>query len=708
MKRFLSLILTVVLLISTVAIAANAVTGTTYWSVNSACLVKSKLLADNTVLSYKPTTGDCDGLLLGIPTDAVYGDDFFQAKDGYKIKYFDISGKQITSASAHIGTNVKVVVYDSNDNIVAKYGLVTYGDADGDGVFDVIDAYLAALCLNGFVKPEESAAIYESVKPRADYDNENVDILDYQQIVNDVVSNDTNREENQKGRKKLVDETVSMESVIYAYDGKAKNAPFNAINDDFKAKAVTLTYNGNSTAPSEPGIYTVSAVISENDYYLVTPRTVDLGFMMIAPKNSTGYTVSVDNASKKVVVNIDNFYTSDATFDSYVNAWYNSAYNLKMGGNAVTSATGAVSALSPRTVKKYTHSAKNLTIVDATDLLGCYLPDDYTLWNDENANKTVSVSVDKDGFAPLNFTFVIQQDKGAIETLRQNFHMTNVNAARGQRYDNPATAANAEGLFGRTKKKVMLEGKNKFVSETNSRQYTIRVVNCGSSSTYPSMTDAFDGTGLKTILVGYTDSLCFTSAATKAGLGKIDANATLLYDTGDSNRRYSNYSGTEIVTNSSTFLGIVNKVLGGMNISLSIVSKTSALNNKTGWCRYACSGATNGLRYTMDYYLEFADANSTNDNQHAVNVVAVDGCTITTTPAQTATYTQKDDDGNVIATFYHKDRLTMDEPFRVSATIKAGYKLSVTDASGNPVEYDAKNGWYIMPNSNVTVTAVPQ
>ena len=91
MKRFLSLILTVVLLISTVAIAANAVTETTYWSVNSACLVKSKLLADNTVLSYKPTTGDCDGLLLGIPTDAVYGDDFFQAKDGYKIKYFKIT-----------------------------------------------------------------------------------------------------------------------------------------------------------------------------------------------------------------------------------------------------------------------------------------------------------------------------------------------------------------------------------------------------------------------------------------------------------------------------------------------------------------------------------------------------------------------------------------------------------------------------------------
>jgi len=82
----------------------------------------------------------------------------------------------------------------------------------------------------------------------------------------------------------------------------------------------------------------------------------------------------------------------------------------------------------------------------------------------------------------------------------------------------------------------------------------------------------------------------------------------------------------------------------------------------------------------------------------------VAGCTITTTPSQEITEVKSN--GVVTSTYYHKERMVQYEPFKVSATLADGYKLSVKDASGNDVYYDAENDWYIMPASNVTVTAV--
>jgi hypothetical protein len=51
--------------------------------------------------------------------------------------------------------------------------------------------------------------------------------------------------------------------------------------------------------------------------------------------------------------------------------------------------------------------------------------------------------------------------------------------------------------------------------------------------------------------------------------------------------------------------------------------------------------------------------------------------------------------------------MTQYEPFRVSATLADGYKLSVKDVDGNNVPYEAEHGWYIMPAADVIVTAVP-
>ena len=688
------------------AIATSAGSTTTYWEIDSDCLVKARTLDDGFVPTFKSCEGDLDGLLVGLPTDAEYieNDDFFQAKAGYSTEYFSKKGDLIKDG-AHIGTTDIIKVYDkSTGDVVAQYGIVTYGDADGDGVFDVLDAYMAALCLNGFIEPADAPAVYEAVKPRESYDNEVVEEGDYQQIVNDVISSEGQIEENKKGRKIPVDDSISFESVIYACDGKAKSAAVTIPDSNFKS-IVSIKYNDTTTVPTTPGIYSITAEIPDNTDYLVTPGTRSLGFIVIAPKASTGYTVAVDNANKKITVNINNFYAADTTFDSYISGWYNSAYKLTMAGNSVSNGAGAISALSPRTVTKYTHSSASLTFADATDLLGCYLPDDYTLWNNADANKTVNVSVN-DGES-LDFTLVIQQDKNALKTLRQNYLLTMSSAARGQRYEDPAETQGGSGWLDFSTKGVFVAVEKEKNSSTGIRENTVSVI-LGNGKRYPGMTTAFDGTGLKTILVGYVDSIMFTSSATKDSLPAVSSNATLLYNTSSNNRRYSNYSGTEIITNSSTFMGIINSVLGGMDISLSITSSTEDLVGKTGWCRYACAGSSNGLRYTVDSFLQFNTLNTTNDNHNTLTVVDVDGCTITTNPAQTATYTEKDDNQNVIATFYHRESMTKDEVFRVSATLKSGYKLSVTDASGNAVEYDAENDWYYMPNSNVTVTAVPQ
>lgn len=716
MKKFLAIALLLVLVASVFIVASTAAEAPTYWSISSNCLVKAKVLDDGTVPTFKEVSTDngSEGLLVGIPTNAVLGDSFFQAKDGYTIEYLDKDDNEITSSTAHIGTTDKVVVYKDGAK-VAEYGLVTYGDADGDGVFDVIDAAIAALCLGGKMSEADNPAVYESVKPRAGVDNDSVEAEDYQQIVNDSVKDESELEENLKGRKTPIDETLSFESIIYANTGATRTAAITANDSNFNS-LITINYNGSATAPSASGIYEITAVVPESEQYLVTPGTRNLGFIAIAPKTSDGYKVSVDNASKKITVDINNSYTSDTTFDGYISGWYNTNYNLTMAGTAISDGTAAVSALSPRTFVKYWQEAitdsdgtttRHQRFTDLTDVLGCYLPDDYTLWNDENANKTVAVSVDDSSASPLSFNLVIQQDKEEIKKSQSYFGDMLTSQSRGERTDNPATSANGSDWLGRDIKLVYVETKRKYNSTTGSRENTIRVVNGGSATRYPSMTDAFDGTGLKTVLLGYYDAIMFESGASKDGLSDITSSSNVLYDTDKDNRRYANYSGTEIALNSSKFMGLINDVLGGMNVNVNLTSKTSALLGKSGWCRYACAGKNSGLRYICDYYLEFADADSTNDNHNTISVTAVDGCTIATDfiPQYLVDVGIVDNTSHTKFEGYNS-RMLKDEAFRVSATLASGYTLSVTDASGNAVEYDAENDWYIMPNSNVTVTAV--
>jgi hypothetical protein len=374
---------------------------TQYYTVDSSCLVKSKLLDDGTVPTFKKVSGVYNGLLVGLPVDAEYkeNDRFFEPVAGYTVEYFDKTGKRIDTDGVHLGTTDKVVVYDKNNNIAAQYGLVTYGDAGGDGVFDALDAYIASLCLNGHIEPAEVPDVYEAVKPRLNSDNAEMDANDYSKIVNDVLA--VEPDENLKGRKKPVDETISFESIIYACDGKAKTAAVSIPDSNFK-KIVAIEYNGSQTAPTTPGIYSITAVIPDETEYLVTPGTKELGFMVVAPKTGTGYETVVDNANKNIIIDISEPNETGADLTGYIKNMVNSAYTMNVNSKSVASSGDLLNALALRGFNYYTTAnniititEKSITTLDDTTnaALGCYLPDDITLWNNVNAQKTVPVSL---------------------------------------------------------------------------------------------------------------------------------------------------------------------------------------------------------------------------------------------------------------------------------------------------------------------------
>ena len=700
MKKFLSLILLVVLVASVLAIATSAGSTTTYWAIDSDCLVKARTLDDGFVPTFKSCEGELDGLLVGLPTDAKYieNDDFFQAKSGYSTDYFNKKGDLIKDG-AHIGTTDIIKVYDkSTGDVVAQYGIVTYGDADGDGVFDVLDAYMAALCLNGFIEPADAPAVYEAVKPRESYDNEVVEEGDYQQIVNDVISSEGQIEENKKGRKIPVDDSISFESVIYACDGNAKVAAVNIPDSNFKS-IVSIKYNDTTTVPTAPGIYSITAEIPDNTDYLVTPGTRNLGFVVIAPKTGTGYTTIVDNVNKNIIIDINKPNATGADLTGYIKNMVGSAYSLNVASSGVASSTDLLNALALRSYNYYTTAsniititAKSITSMDDTSnaALGCYLPDDYTLWNNTNAQKTVPVAVN-DGDASFGYNIIFRQNSEKVDELDRLLFFTKANAVRGQRSVSPpdSTGVDETMLFFTTNyKEVFVIGQRKKSTESNLVENTLRTV-VGAGDKHPTLISSLGGTGLKTALLGDVDTIMFVSSATKAGLPAFSSSSQLLYN--DSMKRYSSFGSNDLLANSTEFLKLLNNVLGGLNISVGVTSKTDALIGKTGWCRYACADDATGLRYTSDMYMEFTNVSS-DDAHRTLLVEAVDGCTITTEPTQ----------GTACG------KMIVNEPFKVTAKLAEGYKLSVKDASGNDVEYDAVNNYYIMPNSNVTVTAVLQ
>lgn len=714
MKKFLSIVLMVALFCTGFLVAGIAVDDNTYVSISDECLVESKLLENDIVFTYKQVSGDCDGLLLGIPADAVLGDNCFKAKGNYRIEYCDENGNLLRNSSAHIGTSDIIKVYDSNDNLVKKYKLVTYGDPNGDGYFDVLDTYVSALCHNGFVSFEEAPAVYESVKLGLDQNSDDVDVYDYQTMVNGVVSDTLN--DNDKGRKKYLNDTLSFESVIYDCDGQEKPAQVVAESEDFK-ELIRINYNGNDTVPSAPGVYAVTAVIPESDEYLVTPGIKKMGFIVIAPDDGSGddFVTTVDNSNRVITIDIKKPNATGAGLSSGINNWVNSAYYTTVSSKNVTSSSELFDSLSLRSyeyyktensvVSKTQKTINNLTDT-STHALGCYLPDDYTLWNNNNAEKVlpVSVSDEKNNFS---YSIVFRQDDETVKELEHTLNIWKSSTSRSQRSICPTQSTGVDKkvvFFTKNYREAFIKAERRILRETGKYENVVKTC-IGAGENHPSMKDALSGTGLKTVLLGNDDTISFVTASSKAGLPQISSSAQLLYN--DDFVRYSSFTGDDLkdLTKLSEFSKLVKKVLSGFDMDVELTTTTDTILKKDskGWCRYACVDDASGIRYTSDCFLEFKYVDATADAHRTITVTPVSGCTIETKIAPDGCLTaaqKKNQEANT-------DKLAQNEPFRINAVLADGYKPSVKDADGNDVYYDSECGWYIMPASNVTVTAVP-
>ena len=667
MKKVLSIALLVVLVVSVLTIVSSAAEQPTYWEISSECLVKAKALDDGTVTTFKAVSSenDVDGLLVGLPTDATVGDEFFEAKEGYYFLYFDAKGQELYYEDEHLGTTDYIVVYDEYDNEVAKYSIVTYGDADGDGVFDVIDSAFAALCFKEFITAEEKPALYEAMKPRIGADDEKVVVDDYQQIVNNTFKDEETLENNPnfKGRKKLVDQSLSYESVIYCCDGIAKNAPVVA-SDDFK-KVIKVTYNGETEIPKEPGVYAVSVIVPESEEYLVIPKTVDLGFMVIAPKDSVGnYNIAVDNSAKTITVNIENAYTSNATLVADFEKWLNNTCTLKVASSSNPSTIA--SKLPNRSFNKYTNQSTVLQTAGVTGVLGSYLPDDNTLWKNNTAQNTTAFSVSANGLT-YSYTVVFKQDAKTIENAIYKMRNTIAEAGRGQRTAVPTTNCASNYL--------------KFV---NGYPTISIAVNDGSAE----FTTGLQSTGLKTMLLGYVDAVSIKSATSASGISS--ANIVSLYDSSDYNyKRFSAYKSADLssLSNKLRFAKLVNKVTGIGYMTLAMGNMSSTVGTK-GYCDYQCVESTRGLRYNDTYYMEYINYDAKQHSHYTVTTSATNG--------------------TVSVDSKYLERFAVNEFFYVTTKANSGYELdtvTVVNSSTGAVIAPDSTGRYIMPAANVTVTA---
>ena len=688
MKKFLSILLLLVLVSAVTVVAVSAGASDTYWSVSDECLVEVKQLKDGTVPTFKNVIvdeeyGDYESVLVGIPVDATVGDVYFKAKGNYSIKYYNADGDQLTASNEHIGTTDYIKVFNDKGNPVAEYGLVTYGDADGDGVFDVIDAHYASLFLNEKLTALDSATMYEAVKARVGFDDFYVQPEDYQEVVNGTLKENA---DNDKGRKIPVDSTIDFASAIYAYDGKAKGAA--TIPDATFKKLATVTYNGSTTVPTAAGIYAVDATIANNEDYLVTPGTKNLGFVVIAPQASTGYKVTADNTNKKITIATTDNDTSNATLAAALEKWLNSAYSLKIG-DTVNPATVA-SALSIRSFEVYSGQNKTLVKTPKTDVLGSYLPDDETLWTNNLAANTKNVTL-TNGTESFSFELSFQQDEAIIEKAKRDYFMNCADAARGQRTD----WKTEKGVVSSDVKKV-----NLFVKMKNDYP-TIRVA-VKDASVY--CADALGGTGLKGVLVDRADSVAFQSSATKDFTGKEVISLFM-----EDGVRYSTLAFTtdmEGLNNAKIVLPVVNKVLAGLGTSIPEnavqlkFTKLSSLNiiGKKGYCNYRCSGVNSSIRYNIAFYLEFLNFDKNGeDASRTITVNTPTNGTITVNPANTYLHER----------VYEHTIMNAGEPVIVTATPASGYKLkslTVTKADGTLVDV-AADGYFLMPDSNITINA---
>jgi hypothetical protein len=367
--------------------------------------------------------------------------------------------------------------------------------------------------------------------------------------------------------------------------------------------------------------------------------------------------------------------------------WLNSAYTINIGGT-VNPATVA-SALPNRSFEVYKGETQKTTLVkeNSTAVLGSYLPDDETLWTNNFAANTKTVTL-TNGTATFSFDLLFQQDAETIEAAKRTYFMDGADAARGQRTDYTSEKDKNTGEL-----KVSSDKKyvNLFVKMKNGYP-TVRMCVKSSSATCAT---AIAGTGMKGVLVGRADSVAFQASQTPDFTGKEVV--SMFEDSGYRLRQYG-------VDDPANLMPVVNKVVAGMGISLPTdpfslaLTRLSKFVGKKGYCNYLCSGLNTNIRYNTVYFLEFANIDSSGeDANRTITVGTPANGTITVNPANTYLHER----------VYEHTIMNAGEPVIVTATPASGYKLkaiTVTKADGTQVSVGA-DGYFLMPESNVTINA---
>ena len=464
---------------------------------------------------------------------------------------------------------------------------------------------------------------------------------------------------------------VGYPDTLLPCTGDPQPAELTGLTDELAAINHHILYNRITTTPYTPGVYRILVVFDNSDGTYVQKT---YGTMILAPTATADYAVTVDNATKTVTVGVKNAYAADSALTHDFIEWMLSAESCSIGGASVNTETYLAKLQARSTFTKYTSTTSQETIdTTPTRVLGCFLPADDTLWEDNAAVNSKTFTVNG-----VNVNLKFKQDDEAVRIMRDALIMYQAGAVRGQR---KSVITNGTDIA------AYCYGKRE-----NNMDYLRVAVRSG--HTGDNLVDAMGGIGLKTMLVGYCDAVYVKVSTTTTFSGsKIN-----LYDS--SNKRYYAYSST---TEKLSLLSVINNILKGMGMSTVSILGTNKLSKyigSTGYIKYYNVGNLNGLRYSSPMKFSFNNYTDSEDAHHTLSETTTANGTYVAYNASAA--------GNTGAVFSkaNLDYMAKNEIIRVVATPSAGYVLDsikIVDGSGNTLTTADANGDIVMPASNGTL-----
>jgi len=479
---------------------------------------------------------------------------------------------------------------------------------------------------------------------------------------------------------------VGYPDTLLANTGAAQTAALTGLTGGLASFTPAYTYNGSATAPSAAGVYRVGATFTNSDGTSVSKT---YGSMIIAPASTGDYGVDADNDTKTVTVRIKKPYNADTALATDFGNWASMAESASVGGTAVT-ASNVISKLQSRTsFTKYYNELKSATnrvgnsynqvyvrTQQLSNVLGCLLAADDTLWADNLSVVTRSITVN--GCA---IGIKLQQDPVAVQEAEDGFVLYRGGSGRGQRGNSSLAAFYS------------------IKSDLNTRRGNMHIYVADSSA---KMATSLGGTGLKTAFLAHNDSLAVKVSKTQSFTGsKMN-----LYDS--NNQRYSSYDYTynkdglqkwldlfDIYNHLSSF----NDILTGMGFpSIGSDTQLSSYVGKTGYMNYYNASYNTGLRYNSVCKVEFTNKSSTDVEYTLATPTAVNGTY--------KAYDTANDKGVFATSNAINSRMQTNELLHVVATPASGYvldKIQIVNASGTVLTTADANGDILMPASNGTL-----